>query len=117
MGIKTGPKLVVDHMITYQLLGMPEFWDVMPGLLDDLRTTGEEACRKALHIAMGQTCGGCSTIRQAVLPAHNLVWARIAECPDASPFVSLITAKRGYRPSPVEVYYKDEAGATHALRL
>ena len=117
MGVKTGPKLVVDHMITYQLLGMPEFWDVLPGLLDDLRGLGTEAHGKALQIAMGKSCGGCTSIKSAIQPAHNAVWARIAAVVNQDPFVDLITAKRGYRPSPIEVYYRDEGGATHALRL
>ena len=117
MGVKTGPRLVVDHMITYQLLGMQDFWDLMPGVFDDLWPLFGECRDKATKVAMGQGCGGCTSVKSAMTPAHNALWSRVALLPDPSPVVDFIAAKRGYRPSPVEVYYRDEAGATHALRL
>ncbi len=123
MGVKTGPKLVVDYMITYQLLGMDEFWEALPPLLAaDLREAGREAHAKALKIATGGACAGCSSIKSAVWGVHCKLWHRLdllsgVEPQAVAPLVAAIAAKRGYRPSVIEVYYKDEAGHSRKLAL
>lgn len=118
MGVKTGPKLVIDHMITYQLIGMDEFWAALPPELSGLRDAGREAHRKAVLAATGQACAGCSSIKSAVGPIHDAVWRGLVDA--AAPMhgiVDLVTAKRGYRPGPIEVYYKSAEGYPARLRF
>jgi len=116
--LKPGPKLVIDHMITYQLLGMDEFWAALPRELADIREAGREAHAKALQIAMGKTCAGCTSIKSAVGPVHNLIWSRlVASAAPTHEIVDLISAKRGYRPRPISIYFKDETGKVHLLTL
>jgi hypothetical protein len=119
---KDGPPLVIDHMITYQLIAMDGFWAAAPpGVLDDLLPLARECSAKALKIAMGEGCTGCSSLKTAVQPIHTALWGRVAKAVElgvgADGLVDFIAAKRGYRPRPVEVYYKDEAGFQHRLTL
>lgn len=119
---KDGPKLVIDHLITHQLIAMDGFWAAAPpGMIDDLLPLAKECGEKALKIAMGQTCAGCNSLKGAIQPIHNALWARVAKGQELGiepgDILTFIAAKRGYRPRPVEVYYKDEAGFQHRLTL
>lgn len=120
--MKPGPPFVVDYMITFQLLQLEELWDALPALAAELRPAAEEAKAKALRHAMGETCGGCGSIRDIVTPVHNRLWGhvallRAAEPTAAEPVAALVAAKRGYRPTPIRVYYRGDDGQTHVLDL
>lgn len=123
MGVtKDGPKLVIDHLITHQLIGMDGFWAAAPpGMIDDLIPLAQECSTKALAIAMGQTCAGCTSLKTAIQPIHTALWERVAKAQklgvEVGGLTDFIAAKRGYRPRPVEVYYKDDAGFQHKLTL
>lgn len=112
MRTKPGPTLVVDALVTLQLVRMPEFWAAAPaGLFDDLRIDAEAAGDKAVRVASGQECAGCTSVRAAIGPTHDALWARIA-AGDAGWAFEFLAAKRGYRPAAVEVYYRGEGGAS-----
>lgn len=120
VGMKTGPKLVIDHLLTYQLLGMDDFWATLPPPFEDVRTAGKTAYDRAVQIAMGKTCAGCTSLKSAIAPAHDLLWCRVntlrTVLPEFLPrLIAFIAAKRGYRPRQIEVYYRDEAGTATRL--
>ena len=119
--LKDGPKLVIDHMIMYQLLSEDAFWDTVPAGMDR-REEGKAAAQKALAIAMGRTCAGCTSIKSAVAPLHNWLWRGVAaaqaNAPDTlEPLCGFLSLKRGYRPRPIVVYYVDGAGRTQELKF
>lgn len=123
--LKEGPQFVIDVMVTYQLIGNPEFWEAAPpGLLDDIRDSAREAYEKALAIARGDSCPGCNSIRAALTDTHNEIGRRLAgvqavaaEWRGFDPLVDFITRKRGYRPRPIIMFYKDTNGVTAKLEL
>lgn len=120
MRISRGPKLVVEAVVVYQLLGLPRFWEALSPLCDDLRAEGEAVRRKALEGAV-TGCGGCGTLRAVVGPFADRLWARLAAAvavdpAAAGPLVALLADKRGYRPTPVVIYYVAE-GRTRTLEL
>ena len=124
MGVATkdGPPLVLDCLLTRQLIAMNDFWEAAPpGLLEDLKPMAVEAADTALKIAMGQKCAGCTSLRAALTPVHNALWGRVARARehgiDLGGVVDFVSAKRGYRPRPLTVYYKDDAGFQHQLTL
>lgn len=123
MGVKTGPRLLVDYLITHQLVGMAGFWAAVPADVEaELRVQAEAACQVATDAAMGKACAGCGTIRTVMTPIHNALWTRLGELhaalPEAlAPVVAFLASKRGYRPTPIDVYYKDVAGGTRVLRV
>lgn len=123
MGVtKDGPRLVVDTLITHQLILMPEFWAAAPPGVGEMKGRADGAAKVAHEIAMGRTCAGCTSLRQALTPIHCEIWQHLdllhAVSPEAvQPVVDVIAAKRGYRPRPIEVYYKDAAERTHRLAL
>ncbi len=113
MVVKTGPKLHVTHDITIQLMDMEEFWALLPATCVGIKAERTELRTK--------TCSGC-TSRHTVSGLHNKIWNRVCisiaaqQEPDTlTKLADLITAKRGYRPVPIEVYYKDETG--HLIKL
>lgn len=123
MGVtKDGPKLVVDCLITHQLILMPAFWDAVPPGVREMKGRADGAAAVASDIAMGKACAGCTSLRQALSPIHSEIWQHVDLLHEAAPdavqeLVDLIARKRGYRPRPIEVYYKDSAGETHRLTL
>lgn len=122
MGVKTGPKLVVDYNLTYQLACMDDFWAAgTDELRDTLLQDAKDAVAKASAAASGQPCVGCTTLKAAVLPLHNKLWAWVASAIDVGVsvdwLIDFITAKRGYRPSPIEVYYKSSNGFQRTIVL
>jgi hypothetical protein len=122
VGLKDGPRLVIDHMIMYQLLNSEAFWDMVPmTVAAELREEGTEVGRKALDIAMGRKCAGCTSIRSVVAPLHNRLWRMIAAVQpvpgSCDPLAGFIALKRGYRPRPIVVYYVGDDGGTAELNL
>lgn len=123
MGVKKGPKLVIDHLLTMQLLDMDGFWNLFPGLFDDLRDMASAATAKGVQIAMGVACAGCTSIRSVIAPVHDAVWERLDSMlavdgqDKAAPLVAFVSGKRGYRPTTIEVYYADSKGATKRIVL
>lgn len=113
MGIKTGPKFQITHDTMWQLIVMSEFWALLPATCVGIKDEWLETQTKK--------CSGC-TSQRSIAGFHSKIWNRIAvsiameQEPDTlTKLADLITAKRGYRPTPIEVYYKDETG--HLIKL
>ncbi len=123
--MKDGPQFVIDVMVTYQLIGNPEFWKAAPPfLLDDIRESAAEAYEKAVQLAMGQSCTGCNSIRAVLIDTHNEIGRRFAsiqrvldDTDGLLPFIDLISRKRGYRPRAILMYYKDVESRMQTLTL
>ena len=123
MGVaKTGPKLVVDHNITYQLISMDAFWEAgTQELKDELWADARDAIAKASDAVAGRQCTGCTTLKAAITPVHDKLWGWIDRAIQLGVPVTWLTefvaAKRGYRPARIEVYYKDINGFRRTLVL
>jgi hypothetical protein len=122
MGMKSGPKLVVDYNVTYQLVCMDDFWHAgTQELKDELFADAKDGVQKAQAAAAGQSCTGCTTLKAAITPLHNKLWTWIAKAVEVGVsvdwLVDFITSKRGYRPSPIEVYYRCSTGFQRTLVL
>ena len=107
---------VFDIISTGQLLSMPEFWDVVPIGLQDMKEEADAAVRNMVDLATGSACLGCTSIRSVLLPLHNRLWSHIASlqmlAPKAIvPLCDLIAKKRDYRNSHLVVYYQDAGKA------
>jgi hypothetical protein len=119
---RDGPKFVIDALITHQLLLMPEFWAAAPPGVQEMKADADAAAKLASDVAAGKACAGCTSVRAALTPIHSRIWGHLDLLHEVSPeavqpVVDVIAAKRGYRPRPVEVYYKDVAGQTHRLTI
>lgn len=123
--LNNNPAMLVDYLVTYQLVVDPAFWAVFqPGIVDDLIPDVPGIVKDALEAAMGKTCAGCNSLRGVIVPFHNRLWSAVARVLETDYFDKLIagladyiTTKRGYRPSSVVVYYTDASGAAKRLRL
>lgn len=123
MGVDTkGPKLVVDYNVTYQLACMDDFWAACPAeLRDTLLDDAKVAVANAAAAAAGRPCVGCTTLKAAILPLHNKLWAWVGKAIEVNLstdwLVAFVAGKRGYRPTPIEVYYKSANGFQRTLVL
>jgi len=126
MNTRVGAKLVLEHNILYQLLSDPLFWENVPEFLD-LKDVGERAHYFAIErlttpkeISPG--CVGCATFKSTLSPLLSEVTAMVFEWTVNSPeklnnLVAYITKRRGYRPSPIVMYHKDDSGQIHAIEF
>jgi hypothetical protein len=119
---KTGPQLVLEHNLLYQVVGDRLFWEMNPAFLD-LKDDGEAAHERVVQAVLGgkplADCAGCSTIKGAMRSFLTEFSRRLAYADSEAQeqFVEYVTKKRGYRPQPIVVYHKDDGGRTHELRL
>lgn len=121
MGVtREGPSLTISHMIFYDMLGDPEFYNQVPTYYF-LKDQGLAIHNKIKDAILGKDtdCTGCTSIKKSVWPAFE-VFAQHAfklaqDNPDAlKPLGEYITEKKGYRPTPILMYYKYQ-GITHKL--
>ena len=118
---RVGPKLVIDQFILYQLVSFPAFAEALPPGCDDLAPEADKVRKECLAIAMGETCLGCKTIKAAIQPFQDALGKRLAVVHQTTPYlldplIELIRRKRGYRPTPIVMYYKDN-GVTQTLSI
>ena len=117
------PNLYIDSSIFYQLLSDRAFYDALPAALEPLRKKGEEAYADALKVAMGKaSCNGCTSIKGVLAPIMSEYGQALAliqrEAPALlEPLVAYLTAKRGYRPPAIVMYYSGTDGRTETLSI
>ena len=113
-----GPKLVLDHMVLYQLLSDPKFWQQVPAFAF-MKRSGQEAIQRIqddiISGKRAKPCVGCSTLRPILIPLLIVFGQHLAQLKGDSPeavneLVEFIARKRKYRPAPIVVYYKNEHG-------
>lgn len=120
--MKTGPQLIVDHMVLYQILLDKQFWTRCPELAE-LREEGARYRQLILDEALNAkpNCGSCSTLTAVIRPyqlqfTQKLAALFQADAYNTESFVNYIASKRGYRPVPIIVYTKDPVGG-QSLKL
>jgi len=126
MNTRVGTKLVLEHNILYQLLSDPLFWESVPEFLE-LKDVGDRAHYIAIErftvpkeISPG--CVGCAGLKATMRPVLEEMSKLVFEWSENSRekldnLIAYITKRRGYRPSPIVMYHKDEAGHIHAVEF
>lgn len=114
MGVSDGPRLVVDPALTYRYVVRGGLWEALPpGLADDLIDWAGVAAAAVLQAAMGRP-RAVTPPSAAMAEFHDVFWDRLARAYQAGVgldgLVAFVAADRGYRPRPVEVYYKSGDG-------
>lgn len=114
--------LTLEPTIFYQLLADDEFYTVVPPSVAPLEEQAKKARQDALNIALGKACAGCSTIRDVLMPVmdeYGRQFAVIHQTDPAAldPLVNYIARKRGFRPTPIVLYYREVNGKTTRLIL
>lgn len=121
--LKEGPALLIDTAVLFQLSGQSTFLDSLPPGMEDLRQTAAAARKEALDIALGSAaCSGCSTMTKAMAEFRDGLGRRLAEVQAENaaaldPAAAWISARRGYRPRPITLRYRDEIGSTRLLNF
>ena len=112
MGVasRVGKPFVLTYLNTHQLIAMPDFWEASPPVFRDAFKT---ECTAA--IAKVSPTGCCTeTLGAVIRPVHDKIWDWIAQSKDRGASIDwaidFITLKRGYRPQPIEVYYRTVQG-------
>lgn len=120
-----GPKLVVDHMVMYQIISDDRFWSLVPAFAF-MKTSSQHAVKQIVDQIVdsrGVTdCAGCSSIRPLMVPVVVVFGQHVAQLHQDSPealndLVSYISTRRKYRPRPIIVYYKDVSGKSAKVEL
>lgn len=120
--LKDGPALVLEVSVLFQLLRADGFWAALPAGSDDLREIGQLAADKAVGVAMGFECTSCSSLAAALAPIRDALGRRLASVQATQPalldpVILWIAKKRGYRPRPIRLIYRDEVGSARTLNL
>jgi hypothetical protein len=100
-------------MAIYQVLSDPAFFTAVPAfffLRDVAKATTDKVKQAALDGSAAE-CYGCGGVKQIMQPAIAPFVATLAElaakAPDAlTPLADYVAARRGFRPTPIVVYYK-----------
>lgn len=117
--MKTGPQLVINHMIFFDMIGDPAFYSKVPAFFF-MRDQGLAIHKKITDAVLEKAgCRGCTNMRQQVWPIFQ-VFAQQAfllgqENPEAlKPLGDYIAGKKGYRPTEILLYFRYQ-GITHKL--
>ena len=121
---KTGPKLILEHTHLYQIIADKDFWGACPEWVD-LEKEGKKVHQEIVNRMLGigdAACTGCSTLQLAIRPFQHkfssyAVKLYEEDISQLDSFVTYLTRKRGYRPKPIVVYYKDTDGRNRTLEL
>jgi hypothetical protein len=114
--------LTLEPTIFYQLLADDEFYTVVPPSLATLEEQARKARQDALNVALGKACAGCSSVRDVLMPIMDEYGRQLSVIhqadPEAlNPLVDYISRKRGFRPTPIVLYYREVNGKTTRLIL
>lgn len=114
MPLLDGPKLILTADIVTQLLSDPSFYDTVDAFLF-LKEQGLSAWQASQDQMAGRA--GCRTCRQAnhmqtpIVAFCRMVGAMHAIDPvKLEPLAAYISARRGYRPRPIVVFWKEGPG-------
>ena len=126
MNSRIGRKLTIDHNILYQLLLDELIWEMVPELgylKDELDNAHHYALEKLLRPQeVSPGCTGCTSLKASMRPAMQALGAFVADAQENDPerldnLVNFISRKKGERPSPIVLRYKDAAGKITALEF
>lgn len=113
-----GPGLIIDHMVMYQIISDDKFWSEVPAFAF-MKNSSKHAVQQIVSQIVDSKgvsdCAGCSSLRPLTVPILIVFGQHIAQLKQDSPealndLVDYIASRRGYRPVPIAVYYKDEGG-------
>ena len=121
--MKNGAKLILEHMILYQILSDRKFWELCPEWVewkDEGQAVHQKVVDEVLHPSAG--CKACGTVKSVMKQFLMKFTRQVADwhTTDAAKLDSLvayISKKRGYRPVPIVVNYKDAQGKIRAVLL
>lgn len=109
--------------MVYQIVSDYKFWELNPAF-SDLKDDGEAIHAAVVGLVLEKSkskrnCGGCGSISSIVRPFMSAFGRRAYELDVAGQeaLVAYLTARRGYRPQPIIVYYNQTEGQTQELRL
>jgi len=114
--VKDGVKFAVDNMVLFQMLGDSFFYQALPAYCGDLQQAGKAAYDRVVRAALKNeddpACFGCSSLNKVIDPWRDTLGQRLAKADagDLEALAAYIGGKRGYRPRPIVMYYKDERG-------
>jgi hypothetical protein len=124
--LRPGPTLALDHNLLYQVLADPAFYAAVPAFFF-MRDQGLAACaqiagRLADPARRPGDCATCGNLKELIRPLQRTFVAHLrklhAEAPAAcAPLVAYLAARRGYRPTPVVVYYRGDDGSVGSVRM
>ena len=126
MNNRIGRKLVIDHNILYQLLLDELIWELVPEigyLKEELENSHHFALERLLkprEVSSG--CSGCTSLKTSMRPAMQAIGCFVADAQKNEPerlhnLITFITQKKGERPSPIVIRYKDADGKITALEF
>ena len=126
MNSRIGRKLVIDHNILYQLLLDDLIWELVPELdylKEDLENSHHFALERLLRPReVSPGCHGCTSLKTSMRPALQAVGSFVANAQKDDPdklnnFIEFISKKKGERPSPIVIHYKNDDGKITALEF
>lgn len=125
--MKTGPTLAIDHNVLFQLLQDPAFYRRVPvfHFMKDqaLAVVERIVARAGLPPEQREgDCAACGSLRQEIAPLQQVFVAELrklaADAPEAlASLVDYVAARRGYRPVPVVVYFREADGSVGSVKL
>jgi hypothetical protein len=114
--MRSGPKLVIDHTVFYQLISSRKFYSEVPAF-HFMKEQGLAIAEQILQATLAREtqCAGCNNLKQSVDPLFRAFGAELyklqADSPEAlTPLVTYISQKKGYRPMPIMLYYRTDDG-------
>lgn len=123
--LKDGPPLALDHLILYQMLGDPSFYSRVPVFyfLKEQGLAVTDGIRQRLLDNNPSTgCPGCANVRGLMAPLVDTFVTHLkklaVDAPAALEAMAVYVAeRRGFRPRPILVYYRDKDGGLAAVQL
>ncbi len=115
MGVTNGQRLVVDIVLMFSMLKDRRFHELLPA---DLKEVSSGLHKRVLTAAMAG-CGRCETDPRRTLLTFTdgLVNRMIGDTALTEAFVNYVVARRGFRPRPIVLHYKDMEGSLKTLEL
>jgi hypothetical protein len=117
--LKDGPPFVIDHMVVYQMFSDPEFFVQVPAFFF-LKEQAQACVAQIVNTVVDapkkdSNCLGCGNVRTIIAPAMTAFVSQICKLAASgeggiaalTPLVNYVSRRRGFRPRPLSVYYKE----------
>lgn len=110
---RSGPKLVLDHMVFYSMIADEKFFARVPAFFF-MKDMCRAAYKEIVQGVLDKKCRGCgSNIRVLLLPIMEIFVNQVRELKKESPqalepLVEYISQRKGNRPSSIVMFVKED---------